>query len=106
MKLKKELKVTKEMYRQGDLLFIKTDKLTGQEKSNRHVLESSVTGHSHTILDGKVFVNDLPNWEFPGNFYIQVPDTELIHQEHKTIKLSAGIYEVRRQREVNGYVRD
>lgn len=100
---------TKEMYRQGDLLFIKVGRLPVNLilKNNKHIIESSVTGHTHSILKGKVFINDNPNWDDRGNFYLELlEDDELIHQEHKTIKLPAGIYEVRRQREVNGYVRD
>lgn len=99
----------KEMYRQGDLLFIKVDNLPNGLllKNDKHILNSSVTGHNHSILKGKVYINENPTWNEQGNFYLELlEDDELVHQEHKTIELPEGIYEVRRQREVNGYVRD
>lgn len=97
-----------EMYRQGDLLFIKTNKTIGTAIKSKDILKSSITGHSHSITNGTIYVNDDINWEHKGNFYLYIPDegTEIIHPEHKSIFLSAGIYEVRRQREVNGYVQD
>lgn len=96
------------MYRQGDLLFIKTtDKPKGILKHNKVVLGSNITGHDHAITEGKVYVNE-PTWSDRVNFYVEIPvdGAELIHPEHKTIPLPEGIYKVIRQREVNGYVRD
>lgn len=96
-------------YRQGDLLFIKTDKLsTEAHKINSLVvLGSSITGHNHAITKGEVFTHE-PTWKDRANFYVNIPTggAELTHPEHKTIPLSEGIYKVIRQREVNGYVRD
>jgi len=101
----------KEMYRQGDLLFIKSDdEPKGKEKHGEErlvVLGSSITGHDHAIRSGSVFINE-PSWGDRANFYVSVPEggTELYHPEHKTILLPSGTYQVIRQREVNGYVRD
>ena len=102
---------TKIMYRQGDLLFIKIDNLpTDLQKLNtRDILKSSVTGHSHRIIKGIVFANNNISraGDRMGNFYLDLSeDDELVHEEHKTIPLPKGIYEVRRQAEVNGYVQD
>lgn len=95
------------MYRQGDLLFIKTSEMFGIKKHNLVVLESSITGHDHAITKGEVWVNE-PSRDRMGNFYVVIPEggADLIHPEHKTIPLPEGVYEVRRQREVNGYVKD
>lgn len=96
------------MYRQGDLLFIKTESSPkGERQSSRVVLGSSVTGHNHEITDGAVYVNE-PTWSDRASFYVEIPSggAELIHPEHKTIGLSSGVYKVIRQREVNGYVKD
>lgn len=99
----------KYMYRQGDLLFIKTREYPkGQLKvDSKVVLGSTITGHDHAITDGKVFINE-PTWGNRANFYVEIPEggADLIHPEHKTIPLEAGVYKVIRQREVNGYVRD
>lgn len=100
---------TMEMRRQGDLLFIKVSrsKYIGEEQPTTDILVSNVTGHSHKLVEGKVFRNDNPNWENRGNFYLElINDSEVIHPEHGAVQLSAGTWEVRRQREVNGYVRD
>lgn len=96
------------MYRQGDLLFIKTDSLSSDavETKSLVVLGSNITGHDHAITKGKVYTHE-PTWSNRANFYVSVPDgADLTHPEHRTIPLPAGTYEVIRQREVNGYVRD
>jgi len=96
-------------YRQGDLLFIEAEKFGEdiQLTNSKVVLGSSITGHNHTITEGKVYTHE-PKWGDNANFYVEIPTggTELTHPEHKTISLSEGIYKVIRQREVNGYVRD
>ena len=96
------------MYRQGDLLFIKTDRVVGNMKHGLKILESNITGHSHELTKGKVYVNDSITLQNLGNFYVEIPEggAEVIHPEHKAIPLEEGVYEVRRQREVNGYVQD
>ena len=97
------------MYRQGDLLFIPKEEITGIKQHSLVVLGSSITGHDHKLSAGEVYVNESPDrWNFPGNFYVVIPEggADLLHPEHKTIHLPAGKYEVRRQREVNGYVQD
>ncbi len=97
------------MYRQGDLLFIKTDQLGNDIKitHSKIVLGSSITGHNHEIVEGTVYTHD-PVWGDNANFYVEIPQggTDLVHPEHKTIPLEEGFYKVIRQREVNGYVRD
>ena len=98
-----------EMYRQGDLLFIRNGKNpVGTLIKSKDILKSSVTGHAHRISVGDVYVNEDITWEDKGNFYLVIPEggARLIHEEHKTIKLPEGNYEVRRQREVSGYVKD
>lgn len=96
------------MYRQGDLLFIKTDtEPSGAKKHDMVVLGSSITGHEHAITAGEVWTNQ-PTRKNNANFYVVIPSggANLVHPEHKTIPLQEGVYKVIRQREVNGYVRD
>lgn len=97
------------MYRQGDLLFIKTEALGAncQPIHSKVVLGSSITGHDHEITKGQVFIHE-PTWGDNANFYVAIPEVgaDLIHPEHNTIPLSEGFYKVIRQREVNGYVKD
>lgn len=96
------------MFRQGDLLFIKTETLgdSCMETKSKVVLGSSITGHDHEITEGVVYTHE-PTWGNNANFYVQVPEgTKLTHPEHGTIPMEEGIYKVIRQREVNGYVED
>lgn len=95
------------MYRQGDLLFIKTNsEPRGIKLNTKVVLGSSVTGHNHEITSGVVYEHQ-PTWSDNANFYVEITeDAKLIHPEHKEIPLEKGVYKVIRQREVGGYVKD
>ena len=87
-------------YRQGDVFLIPVCEIVeGAERQHRHgvLAEGEVTGHSHrfAVPDGAdVFkVGD-------GLFVdVLVDDAELVHQEHGTIRLPRGPYQVRIQRE-------
>ena len=96
-----------EMYRQGDLLLIQREELSNEAiKTNSQILlEVTATGHHHKIINGLIFRQEISN---EGVFaYVKAnKECSLIHEEHHTINLPEGIYEVRRQREVSGYVTD
>lgn len=89
-----------EMHRQGDILFIKTE--TGipqdtKEQKDGIVAKGEVTGHHHRIGDGvkaALFVAaNMSAW-------IRVKQkTDILHEEHNTVTLPVGEWEVRRQRE-------
>jgi len=91
----------KAMYRQGDVLILKVGKIPAkavkQPKSARYTLElGEVTGHSHALLDKDVsgatlFVQD------QVKHLETCLDLPLVHEEHDTIKIAPGTYEVRRQ---------
>jgi hypothetical protein len=84
------------MYRQGDLLITKIDSLpTGlKEIPSGIVLRGEVTGHAHRLVDGDVFSDK------NGLLYLAVANIgQLVHEEHKPIKLSKGLYKIVRQRE-------
>lgn len=90
-----------EMYRQGDVLLVKTDELPGGAEelplSDRIVLAyGEVTGHAHAVaqMEAKMYAQ--------GNVrYLVVGEngTNLVHEEHSTIALSPGIYRIVHQRE-------
>ena len=98
------------MYRQGDILLIKQAGMPptdGLPANTLDIIKSSVTGHAHTLTRGLIwFLND--NWNPQNYAVIQLPEggADLIHPEHKTIKLPGGTYKVKRQREVTGLVED
>jgi len=114
-------------YRHGDILLIKIDKLPEnikfKTKKNKIILKGEVTGHAHRlkgnakilevaerivnnpygVWTGKRFVANTPirielKSQVIGYAVIKEP-TKLIHEEHNTITLPVGTYEIKRQRE-------
>ena len=102
--------------------------LTFKVKKSKVILEGEVTGHAHKIKgDAKILevAERIANTPFGGprmtwnrntltaNFepFVQNPNSqvvgyavvdapaELTHEEHNTITIPAGIYQIRRQRE-------
>lgn len=83
------------MYRQGDILIVKATKLPEKitPRKSRVILEGEVTGHKHQLEGGLIF--DSPQ----GVFLSLESPTNLNHEEHDTITLPEGLYQVIRQRE-------
>lgn len=94
------------MYRQGDILLIERGANPLDQPANTDILrEGTLTGHHHKIINGKIFFQPIDDNHIFA--YVEAnKDCRLVHDEHGTIELSEGIYEVRRQREVRGYVED
>lgn len=106
-------------YRPGDILFIKIDKLPDiklKKRKGNIILKGELSGHAHR-LEGNVkilekaeeIINPSPTGSLPvrnipmksqviGYAIVDAP-AELTHEEHPTITIPAGIYEMRRQRE-------
>lgn len=91
-----------DMYRQGDVLLVRTDKLPSSAEKmttgeNRIVLAyGEVTGHAHAIAlsQANLFIDG-------DTRYLKVTDSgaDLVHEEHSTIHLEPGVYRVVQQRE-------
>ena len=104
------------MYRQGDVAIIPVSELSGLvfergvkvgRDDNRVVLAyGEVTGHAHVIKDENaelwtVLCSD-DNAAFANDndrLLVCLDNVSLLHEEHDTIKLPAGLYLVRKQRE-------
>lgn len=93
------------MYRQGDILVISTDSLpdglTEVPRDDGRVILAygEVTGHAHAIGESDVHLLEGANLE---DRFLQVladGGCLLVHDEHASIRLPAGNYIVRRQRE-------
>jgi hypothetical protein len=97
------------MYRQGDLLLREVRELGNNvvKLTTNVIIRSPVTGHTHSITEGVVW-RKKSVWRDLVAFYVQIPSTgaQLIHPEHASIDLPGGLYEIRRQREVTGFVED
>jgi metal-responsive CopG/Arc/MetJ family transcriptional regulator len=102
-----------EIFRHGDILLKRVDKMPqkkGLVKRSEPIVEyGEVTGHSHRLV-GEVEVYAEKESGQTAN-YIVVPETatkpaQLVHEEHDTIELTSGVYEVTRQREYNPYSKE
>lgn len=105
------------MYRQGDVLLVKVDKLPSKAKDitpkDRIVLAyGEVTGHAHAIypevIERKPIFGKATKetglkaklWDAGAERFLQVMEkTALKHEEHSAIPLDEGVYKVVRQRE-------
>lgn len=91
------------MYRQGDVLVEKVNKMPKnvekiEIEKNRIVLAyGESTGHAHAIHSKNVIM--IKCKETNAVFLIVQKECELVHEEHSTIKLPVGDYKVTRQRE-------
>jgi hypothetical protein len=86
------------LYRQGDVLFKKVDGLPKKKRKldTDIIVRGEATGHAHRIQNGSLF----SSWDRgPHQFIKAYKDTKIVHEEHETIELEPGIYEVIRQRE-------
>ena len=87
------------MYRQGDVLLRKVESIPEDAKPSDDdiILKGEATGHAHRIVNGTIFTRS--SW--PRNqMYVEASaGATLVHEEHKTIQIEPGFYEVIRQRE-------
>jgi hypothetical protein len=89
------------IYRQGDLLFREVNKIPGGFADSRNpvILEGEATGHKHKLVGGVVF-----RASYHREMYIRVENGgRIVHEEHATLVLPSGIYQVIRQREYSPY---
>lgn len=87
-------------YRQGDWLLIEVEAIpedaTEENRDERGRLiigEGEATGHAHAVLEKEAQIKVLENmrWLVAGEV------VEVIHEEHDTIRLPKGLYELRFQ---------
>ncbi len=83
--------------RQGDLLFVKIERIPERVKKTDHLIlaEGETTGHMHQIL------TDTAELYEDGNvaFLKVLSESEVVHEEHVTIILPKGFFKIIRQRE-------
>ena len=89
-----------QIYRQGDVILTSLEQLpTGAEKQKESLplilKHGSATGHSHSINNPAASLytkND-------KRYLLLESDTQLEHEEHATLILPAGTYQILKQRE-------
>lgn len=92
----------KNNYRHGDINLQQVDKLEGEiiKHNGSFVLaEGETTGHKHVITVENP--NDLEILQTKdGRYYFNLKsEGKVSHEEHKTLKIKPGIYEMKRERE-------
>ena len=97
------------MYRQGDVLLVKVAEVpahavrVAQRPDHRVILaEGEATGHHHAVTCDRATLLVEEAEAIAAKRWLQIDGNEpvaLTHQEHATILLEPGVYEVRRQRE-------
>lgn len=78
-------------YQQGDVLIKKVKAVKGKKLNHLTLAEGEATGHHHTITKG-----DAELYEHEGTLFVKAKsdEVELTHQEHKTVTLPKGDYEI------------
>ena len=87
------------MYRHGDLLIVKSKVPTAAKPVKDGILAyGEVTGHAHRVVGGAAVL------EHEGVRYINATaGASVVHEEHRTIQLPPGDYQVIIQREWSPY---
>ncbi|MEM2979874.1 MAG: hypothetical protein QW385_00670 [Thermoproteota archaeon] len=92
--------MAREIYRQGDLLFVKVDRLP--KKVNRRVRDGIIKrgelGHTHRLIGGEL----VECWVYGTGvmrFIVVESVAKIVHEEHGEIVLGKGIWTIVRQRE-------
>jgi hypothetical protein len=85
-----------QILRQGDVLIIPSESISGTKLSHLTLAEGEVTGHRHRISSG-----DAELFERDGVLYLKVLSSTalLTHEEHAQITIPQGNWEIRIQRE-------
>ncbi len=92
------------MYRQGDVLIVPVDavpegvRLVAREAGRLVLAHGEVTGHAH-VVEGAAALFALDSRLATGRFLRVEGDASVVHEEHDSIVLPPGAYEIRRQRE-------
>lgn len=91
-------------YRQGDVSILAVNEVPKKARKVKGapiLAHGEVTGHSHRIVEGRVFMYQVVT----GLLYLRVLSevAKLYHEEHEDIILPKGDYEVRRQREFDPF---
>ena len=96
------------IYRHGDLLIrqVKKISLSAKRLDTNIIAEGEVTGHNHKLYGShQVYgTHSSQNWRIIVPTYFQAKEEiSLKHQEHNTLKISKGLYEILHEREYDPF---
>jgi len=80
------------LYQQGDVLIISTKEIRGKRLNHLTLAKGEATGHHHTITRGEAELYDHEETLF---LRVNSEEAEVTHQEHNTITLPRGDYQIR-----------
>lgn len=88
---------------QGDVLIKSTQRVKGKKVGHLTLAKGEATGHHHTITKG-----DATLYEQDGTLYLHVESEKatLTHQEHKTIEIPKGDWEIGIVREYDHFAEE
>ena len=83
-------------FQQGDCIIKRTSQIKGKRLDHLTLAIGEATGHHHTITKG-----DAELYDHEGTLFLRVnsDEAELTHQEHNTITIPKGDYEIGMVRE-------
>ena len=78
-------------YQQGDVVIKVVSEVKGKKLNHLTLAQGESSGHSHTITKGEAEL-----YEHEGTLFLKVlsDEAELTHQEHHTVVLPKGDYEI------------
>ena len=90
------------LYRQGDVLFkeVKAVPKDGKIRHSGHILEGEATGHIHRVEETQLHEADV--LDCGAGLFMTVSaegGVSIVHEDHNTLVLPPGNYEIVRQRE-------
>ena len=91
------------MYQQGDVVLKRVSAIRGKKLNHLTLARGESTGHHHTITEGNAEL-----YEENGTLFLRVLSevAELTHQEHKTLEIPQGDYEIGIVREYNHFTEE
>jgi hypothetical protein len=91
------------LYQQGDVLIKTISEIKGKKVNHLCLAEGELTGHAHTITKGKAELYD-----HEGTLFLRVnsESAEITHQEHKTIVLPKGDYQIDKVKEYDHFAEE
>ncbi len=84
-------------YRQGDVLIVEVKSIPKEVKERKQgvLVEGEVTGHAHRIAPNDLTKAKVGFMDEPQRLFVEaIENIRIVHEDHATIELPAGRYEL------------
>lgn len=86
---------------QGDVILVPVDGVRGKKHTDNILAHGEATGHAHRLQSGTVYVDT------DGTMTLECDEqTTVTHEEHGSVTLAPGAWEVRRVREYDHFAEE